>query len=310
MQMILALIGALALAAIPLIVGWRRTSGEAGMARAMGLSLPARRFDPEKIARQSGTGLAFNQLALSLLAWVFGGFIGGLAIGPLAAFLFAIAGGLLYVGGLSERRQEFRLRQARDILRGLSVLRTLLEQGRTLTDALEESAQAIGPDGKMVLTDLVVRLRAAPADQAAQAVREWTTAWDNPGVDMFGTALLASLEGRIEIAPLVGSLHHTLGEVIEVLSRARAAAKGTEWQARFLALFPPASLVAMAFVAPEMGQLWSRNPLILLPTLLGCTLSYLLSLRMIRNGLSIEASVGLQAGRQGEIRLDRMGRVL
>jgi hypothetical protein len=33
-------------------------------------------------------------------------------------------------------------------------------------------------------------------------------------------------------------------------------------------------------------------------------------MRMIRNGLSIEASMGLQAGQQGEIRLDRLGRVL
>jgi len=33
-------------------------------------------------------------------------------------------------------------------------------------------------------------------------------------------------------------------------------------------------------------------------------------MRMIRNGLSIEASMGLQSGGQGEIRLDRMGKVL
>jgi hypothetical protein len=31
---------------------------------------------------------------------------------------------------------------------------------------------------------------------------------------------------------------------------------------------------------------------------------------MIRSGLSIEASMGLQAGGEGEIKLDRMGRVL
>ena len=43
--------------------------------------------------------------------------------------------------------------------------------------------------------------------------------------------------------------------------------------------------------------------------LLGSGLSYWLSTRMIRNGLSIEASMGLQAGQAGMIKLDRMGRV-
>jgi hypothetical protein len=98
--------------------------------------------------------------------------------------------------------------------------------------------------------------------------------------------------------------------VVEVLSRARAAAKGVEWQARFLALFPPAVLVLIAITTPEVGKLYSGNPLFLSPVILGSGVSYWLSMRMIRNGLSIEASMGLQAGQQGEIRLDRLGRVL
>jgi Flp pilus assembly protein TadB len=310
MYTLIALIGALSLAAIPIVIGWRRTAGEAGMAKALGLAAPQKRFDPEKIARQTGTGLTFNQMAFGALAWAAGGFLGGLAVSLLVAVLFAIAGGLFYVGGLSGRKQEFRLRQARDILRGLSIVQTLLEQGRTLPDALEESAQSIGPDGRMVLGDLVYRLRSAAADKAGAAVREWTLAWDNPGVDMLGTALLASLEGRVEIGPLVGSLRKTLNDVIEVLARARAEAKGIEWQARFLALFPPGVLVVTAIVAPEMGRMWADNPIYIVPTLFGSGVSYLLSARMVRNGLSIEASVGLGGAQHGEVRLDRMGRVL
>lgn len=309
-MIILTIIGALALASIPLVLGWRRTTDEASMARAMGLNPPKQGFDPEKFARQTGTRLTFNQILFGGLAWIAGGFAAGMFLGTLAAFLFAVAGGLLYAGNLSNRRQEVRLRQAKDILRGLGVVETLLFQGRPLNDSLDEAAQAVGFDGQMVLGDLVYRLRAAPADQAAEAVREWTLAWDNPAVDVVGTALLAGLEGRIEIAPLVASLRQTLASVIEVLSRARAAARGIEWQARFLALFPPGVLVAIAVVTPQMGDLYASNPLLIIPVLLGSGLSYLLSMRMIRNGLSIEASMGLTAGGQGEIQLDRMGRVL
>ena len=310
MQTLLALIAALSLASIPIVIGWRRTAGEASMARAMGVAPPRKFFDPQKFALQTGTGLALNQIAFGILAWTAGGLLAGLAIGPFAAILFALAGGLLYYGGLSNLRQEFRLRQAKDILRGLGVIETLLGQGRTLTDSLEEAAKAIGPDGRIVLNDLVVRMRSASADQLAAAVHEWSTAWDNPGVDMTATALLASLESRIEASPLIASLRHTLRAVVEVLSLARSAAKGVEWQARFLALFPPIVLVVMAIVAPEMGRMWSSNPLYLMPALIGSGGSYLLSMRMIRTGLSIEASVGLNLGQSGEIRLDRMGRVL
>jgi hypothetical protein len=79
----------------------------------------------------------------------------------------------LYAGTLSDKRQEFRLKQAKDILRGLGVVETLLSQGNPLGDALDDAAQAVGPDGRMVLGDLVVRLRTAPADEAALAVREF-----------------------------------------------------------------------------------------------------------------------------------------
>lgn len=307
---LLAMIGALALASIPLTLGWRRTAGEAQMARVLGVTTPKRGFDFEKFARQTGTGLTFRQLAFGGLVWSVGGFLAGWTLGFIAAILFALAGGLLYFSSLTTRRQEVRMHQAKDILRGLGVMETMLAQGRPLGVSLEEAAQAVGPDGGKILHDLVIRFRAAPADRATEAVRDWTLGWNHPAVDVVGTALLAALEGRIEIAPLVSSLRKTLNAMIEVLSRARAAARGIEWQARFLALFPPAVLVAIALTTPEMGSLYATNPLVLLPVLCGSGLSYLLSMRMIRNGLSIEASLGLQAGKAGEIKLEKMGRVL
>jgi len=75
---LISLIAALALAAIPISIGWRRTVDEAGMARAMGIAQPKKNFDPEKFARQTGTGLAFNQIAYGFLAWVGGGLAGGI----------------------------------------------------------------------------------------------------------------------------------------------------------------------------------------------------------------------------------------
>ena len=67
---LISLVAELALAAIPISIGWRRTVDEAGMARAMGIAQPKKKFDPEKFARQTGTGLAFNQIAYGFLAWV------------------------------------------------------------------------------------------------------------------------------------------------------------------------------------------------------------------------------------------------
>ena len=310
MTVLLAIIGALALSAIPLVLGWRRTYNEAQMARQMGVAPPEKRIDLEKMARQTGTGLALNQIMFGFLTWAGGGLVAGLSLGMVPAVLFGIAGGLIYAGSLSDLRQSFRLQQAKDILRGLSVVETLLTQGRTLQDALDGAARSVGPDGRLVLEDLVLRLRTAATDQAAQAVKEWTTAWDNPAVDIVATSLLASIEGRIEISPLIANLRTTLGAVVEVLSRARAASKGIEWQARFLALFPPGVLVVIAVMTPENGRLYAQNPIYLLPVLLGSGLSYYLSMRMVRNGLSIEASMGLQSGQSGMIQLDRMGKVL
>lgn len=310
MTFVLALVAALSLAAVPLILGWRRTAGEAAMARQLGIAAPQKRFDPDRIARQTGTGLAFNQLLFGFLAWVFGGLVAGLSLGVVAAVIFAVAGGLLYYGGVSDRRQEFRLQQARDILQGMGVVETMLTQGEGWHKALEIAAEAVGADGRIVLGDLVARTRAMPAHQQGEAIRAWAEAWDNPAVDMVGISLLSAVEERVQITELVGKLRATLSDVVQILGRARAAAKGITWQSKFLAIFPPGVLAVMALLTPEAGRMYATQPWYLLPVLLGSGLSYWLSMRSVRDGLSIETSMGLQPGGEGIIRVDRMGRVL
>ena len=310
MTLVFSLMAALSLASIPLVLGWRRTAGEAAMARQLGIAAPQKKFDAEKFALRTGTGLTFNQLLFGFLAWVFGGLIAGLVLGLVAAILFATAGGLLYYGGVSERRQEFRLSQAKDILRAMGVVETLLAQAKPLLESLADAANAVGADGRMVLGDLVARMQSARADQQGAAIRAWTQAWDNPAVDIVATSLLASVEAHISVTDLVAKLRETLSDVVQILGRARAAANGITWQARFLAIFPPCVLVVMGILTPEAGRMYATQPWYLLPVVLGSSTSYWLSMRSIRNGLSIETSIGLQAGQQGIIQYDRMGRVL
>lgn len=309
MNTLLAIIGALGLSVIPIVLGWRRTAGEAEMARALGISPARKSFDPERYARRTGTGLNARQLAAGALAWTGGGFLMGMLFGVVGAVLFAAGGFLVYRGSLTGRREDLRMAQAKDILRAMGILETLLTQGRSLTDALAESTEATGPHGRLVLKDLVVRLRSAPVEAQSEAVRDWTMAWENPAVDLVGTALLSALQDRIEITPLVGALRVTLTGVMDVLSRARAAAKGVEWQARFLAIFPPCVLAAISLTTPEMGRLYAASPSLLFPVLAGSGLSYALSMRMIRTGLSIDSSLGLQAAARDTIRLDRLGKL-
>jgi Flp pilus assembly protein TadB len=310
MTLVFSLVAALSLASIPLILGWRRTADEAAMSRQMRIAKPQKKFDAEKFALQTGTGLNFNQLLFGFLAWVFGGLIAGLVLGIVAAILFAAAGGLLYYGGMSERRQEFRLSQARDILRAMGVVETLLAQAKPLLESLADAANAVGADGRLVLGDLVTRMQSARADQQGAAIRAWTQAWDNPAVDIVATSLLASVEAHISVTDLIAKLRETLSDVVQILGRARAAASGITWQARFLAIFPPCVLVVMGILTPEAGRMYATQPWYLLPIILGSGTSYWLSMRSIQNGLSIETSIGLQAGQKGIIQYDKMGRVL
>jgi hypothetical protein len=78
----------------------------------MGIANQKKTIEPEKLAKQTGTGLTWNQIVFSSLVWVVGEFIAGAILSPLVAVLFSLAGGLLYWGTLSERRQQFRLNQA------------------------------------------------------------------------------------------------------------------------------------------------------------------------------------------------------
>jgi Flp pilus assembly protein TadB len=310
MEMIIALVAALSLSAIPLVLGWRRTLTEAQIAKQMGIANKKRTFDPDKLAKQTGTGLSWNQIVFGSLVWVVGGFVAGLLIGPLVAVLFCIAGTLLYWGMLSERRQEFRLNQAKDLLRGLGILEVMLGKGGALEESIKIAADGVGLDGRVVLADLYSKMRAGSASEIPQAIQAWSLTWDNPAVDIIATCLRASQETKNPLAPLISTLRITLTAVIEVLSKARAASKGVEWQARFLALFPPLVLVIIGITTPDAGQMYANNPILLLPIVLGSGLSYYFSMRMIRDGLSMEASMGMQTGEAGEIRVDRMGNVL
>lgn len=307
MEFILALIGALSLSSIPLILGWRRTADEAVLARQLGIVQGKKRFDPEKFALQTGTGLRFNQIAMGFLAWIGGSFFAGIALGFVAAILFAVAGGLLYAGTLSDRRQEFTIQQAKDVLRALSVVQTLLKQGKPLLDSWAQAASSVGPAGQIVLSDLVKRLRSCTPSTEGRTVREWSDSWDNPAVDIVATVLYSYYTLNVQVTPLIENLRTTLSAVVEILSRARAAAKGIEWQAKFLAVFPPLVLVFIGLTTPEAGRIYARNPLYLMPVLLGSALSYWLSMSMVRNGLSIEASMGLQE--EGSIPVEKMGSI-
>jgi hypothetical protein len=106
---------------------------------------------------------------------------------------------------------------------------------------------------------------------------------------------------------MIVSLRDTLSAVVEILSRARAAAKGIEWQAKFLAVFPPLVLIMVGLTTPQAGEMYARNPLYLFPVLIGSALSYWLSMNMVRNGLSIESSMGLQT--EGSIPVEKMGAI-
>lgn len=309
-MLVIAIVGALALASVPLIIGWRRTASEADMVRSLGLSTEKRKFDFKSWALQTGTGLKPNQILIGMLIWTAGGFTAGFLLSPFSAILFGVVGFLFYRGTLDEKRQVFRLKQSKDILRALNVMDTLLSQGRNISEALEQAAESVGPEGRMVLSDLVTSLRSASLDVISDEIRKWTVRWNSPGVDILGTALITYYESRIEVSPLINSLRKTLSDVVEVLSRARAASAGTQWQVRFLAIFPIASLVLSALTSPGYARIWSDNPVFLLPVLLGCVASYTLSMKMINDGLSIEASVGLTQSKAGEIPVALMNRLL
>lgn len=310
METLFAFMGAMALAAIPLALGFRRGASEAAMAAAFGLTAPRRRWDPEEWALRTGTGLRFRQILLGGLLWGAGGFLLGMATGSFPAALLAAGSGLaFYFGSLSDRAHEFRTRQGKDLERAARAMEAALGQGRSLEEALEIAVRACGPYGRPVLEDLLTRLRAAPSTaERAEAVRGWTRAWAGVMDDLLGAAMIVALEGSVRPLPVLSAVRRTMGGVMEVLARARVEAQGIEWQARFLAAGPPL-LVLGLMIFGGMGEFW-RNPLHLLPPFLGSILSYLWTMRQIRQGLSAEASVGLMPGGAGEIPRDRFGRPL
>lgn len=309
MTTVLALIGALALAVIPVRLGWRRGWQESQMARAFGLEGRKRRFDPEAWAAQTGTGLTFRQIAFGAAMWTAGGLVVGLLLGgPIQMILFAVSGGLFYLGTLGSRRDDFRMAQAKDILHALGILKGLLREGVGFEQALEQAVHSAGRAGREVLEDLYHRLKTASPEQYAEAVAEWSQRWQNPAVDLLAGVLIAAFRGRIEMVKVLDESQAVIREQVRILSHGRAEAKGIEWQAKFLALWPPFVMLFIRFTS-GMGNTWA-NPVYILPLFLGAGLSYYLTMRMVRSRLSLEASLGLLPAGQGEIPTDRFGKPL
>jgi hypothetical protein len=161
----------------------------------------------------------------------------------------------------------------------------------------------------MVMADLLASVRAAPtARERAEAVRAWTRRWAGVMDDLFGAALLSALEGDVRPLPVLSAVRRAMAEVMEILSRARAEARGLEIQAKALGIGPIA-IVIFLIAAAGMAGYWS-NPLYLLPVFAGSLLAYALMTRQIRVGLSPDSSVGLDPAGGGEIPRDRFGRPL
>jgi Flp pilus assembly protein TadB len=296
MIFLLSLVAALCFSSVIITLGWRRSVSEAEMARAAGLAMPKKRFDREKYARQTGTGLTFNQIAISFTAWTVGGFILGALLGPLSAFMFGIAGALMYYGSLAELRQTYRMKQAEAIMGAVGTIVSILEStNRDIEFALQKAVDYGSPVGQIIMGDLLERLRAKSSEEGRiNEITKWAQRWEHPASDILATLFIASYEKKIRLITMLKNLGETMTGIIEILQRARSQAKGIEWQAKFLALFPPALVLLVSISTPEAGKIYASSPLFLLPVLLGSGASYWLTTNTINNGLSLEASLGVQ----------------
>jgi Flp pilus assembly protein TadB len=146
---------------------------------------------------------------------------------------------------------------------------------------------------------LVGHIASRPAGQRMEAFQAWTEAWDNPAVNMFAACMIVTEEKNVQKAPVIGILRETLNDVSSVLSQARAQARGIEWQTKFLTLFPPAVILLVSLLVPDYALMYSRNPFLLLPVLIGSGLTYILTMKRLRQGLSVDASVGMLPARRG-----------
>ena len=311
MTTIFALIGALALATVPIRLGWHRGWNESQLATVFGLREEKRRFDfdPEAWAAQTGTGLTFRQIAYGASIWTLGGLLAGWLMGGLLqALAFGFAGAMFYIGGLKSRQEERRLAIARQITYAVATMASNMREGRPVIESIRIAADSADHIGKPVIEDLYRRLHSAPAERFADEIREWSQTWQNPAGDMLANALIAALESRIELVKILTEIRDALRRQIKILAEGRAEAKGIEWQAKFLALFPPGVILFIRLTS-EMGNTWA-NPVYIAPTLIGAALSYWLTMRLVRSRLSLEASMGLLPAGRGEIPIDRFGNPL
>jgi Flp pilus assembly protein TadB len=287
MDLVLAVVGAcaLALAGLPI---FRRFGGRS-----------TRRSGPPPGAGLRGrleslalvVGLSPTQVLLGGVLW--GGGLGALTTtvgGPLFFPVGLAAGLLLYAQVLESRRQELLVQATRDLETALGTFAMLLEQGQPVLQALEGAAETAGPVGGRLLRDLLERLQRVPEGQETRAVAEWVAASPGPGPRLLATVLIAGLEGRVRMAPLAQTLRGLLTGLLTVLGRARAEARGIEWQARFLALWPPGVVAFLVITGLGLGG----GPLVALPVLLGSGLSYLLTTRQLRRDLSVEVALGVR----------------
>ena len=220
----------------------------------------------------------------------------GMLLGPVGAVLFGSAGGLMYYGTLAEIRQTYRLKQAEAIMNSIGTIVSIIEgKGRDLEEALRQAVEYGSPVGQIIMGDLYTNLRSESAETGRmQIIRKWARRWEHPAADILATVLIASYEKQIRLVTMLKNLGETMSGIIEILERARSQAKGVEWQAKFLAIFPPALVLMVSLISPELARTYASYPLFLLPVLLGSGLSYYLTTSTINKGLSLEASMGVQ----------------
>lgn len=284
MTAIFAVVGALALSALPVILLGARRRSRLGRGARRG---PGLRERLEGWAWRTGTGLSARQLLLGYAFWVgaagAAGFLIGGAAGTVGSLVLAL---LVYQGWLSARRQDYSLELTRDMLRGL---RQFASAAGTIPtpDALRSAAAFCSRTGREVYLELARSLQAAPPGSWDEVVERWAARYPGPVQEALRHVLAGESRG-IRVRETTGAVREALSGVARVLGSARAEARGVEFQAIFLALWP----LGVAAFMRVLGLAVSDNPLFLLPAALGGAVSYTLTFRTLERYLSIDVILG------------------